>query len=158
MPCYDAGAGVITVHVETGPFGQSALGQVAKSTEGTNRPILGAGICPGTPLEALLPFLELVDIVYVLGVNPGTGHGLIPSTLHRLERVGEMLKGVSRPIRLAFDGGVTLGNFADIEALGPEVVVSGSALFADGNLEDNLTRMFGSATPEGTRAVDEKAE
>ena len=141
-PCVEAGAGVLTVHAETGPFGIKALEMTTKlSGEAGQSTLRGVGIRPGTPVDALRPFVDLADIVYILGVEPGARKVLVEGSLDRVGGVRQLFAHYGRSPLIAFDGGVTLENFSRIRDLGPNIVVSGSALYAGGTLEANLGRM-----------------
>lgn len=139
-PCVRAGAGIITVHLESGTHAHRALELVAECAreQGQPRPLRGVGICPGTPISHIEPYLDVADIVYLLGINPGWRQPLLDSTADRARQLRDLLRACGRPVQLAIDGGVTLANFAEIADLEPDLVVSGSAVFARGEVEQNL--------------------
>jgi ribulose-phosphate 3-epimerase len=123
----DAGATVVTFHVEAARHPHRVLQRLGE--RGVAR---GAALNPGTPVTAIEPLLDELDFVLVLAVNPGwAGQRFIPATAERL-RAARSLIG-DRPIALGVDGGVTLQNASEVAALGADVVVAGSALFAGGD-------------------------
>lgn len=147
-PCIDAGAGILTVHAETGPFGIKALEMTRElSGPGGESTLRGVGIRPGTPVDALLPFVDLADVVYVLGVEPGARKVLVEGFTERVEGVRQLFARYGSSPLIAFDGGVTLENYSRIRDVDPNIVVSGSALFAEGALVANLGRL-GFSMPE----------
>lgn len=150
-PCVSAGAGIVTVHLEAGINAHRALELAAEVAERQERPtpLKGVGVCPGTQVRAVEPFLDVADVVFVLGVNPGWRQAQLPSTVDRALEAKELLAQSGRDIRLAIDGGITLDNFADVASLRPDLVVSGSAVFSGGRLEDNLASLS-RGSDEGT--------
>ncbi|MBN2188104.1 MAG: ribulose-phosphate 3-epimerase [Chitinispirillaceae bacterium] len=138
-----AGADIITVHVESGLHARRALQLVAeqKNANDPDRGILrGLALNPGTPLEAAGPLLDEADIVFLVAVEPGfTKQRFAESTRGRLERLKEM--NATRQERLLFgiDGGVTRDN---IGAVGADIVVTGSAVFEGGRIQENFDFMM----------------
>jgi len=85
---------------------------------------------PETPVEAIIPYLELLDGVLILTVNPGQhGGSFLSETLRKIERLREM--GVTLPIEV--DGGVNPGTIPRIRDAGANVFACGSYLM---NFED----------------------
>jgi ribulose-phosphate 3-epimerase len=117
------------------------------------RPVMrGYAINPGTPVEVIEPVLDLVDLVLVLAVNPGWGgQGPAANTRRRVALAREITLGADHPILVGVDGGVTLRNAAEVASWGPDLVVSGSAIFdgrdAPGNLAAMLTALGVQAPP-----------
>ena len=88
------------------------------------------------------PFLEEIDMVLLLAVNPGwSGQQFIPSTQRRLEQVATMIREAQNPILLAVDGGINHGNIADVVRMGADIVVTGSAVF-DGKAPAENARLM----------------
>lgn len=99
---------------------------------------------PGTPLDVLDPLVDDLEYVLLLAINPGWGgQRFLPRTARRLARVRSVVAAAARPILVGVDGGITKANIAAVAALGPDVVVSGSAIF-DGTpaAEDNARFML----------------
>lgn len=125
----DAGADIITVHAEA-PTAKAALSRVRAASVRLARPILaGLAVMPGTPLESLSPLLDpMPDMILVLALDPRDG---APADLglasERLAALAEMV-APARPL-MAIDGGVTEATIAEAAAAGPDIVVSGSAIF-----------------------------
>jgi len=140
-----AGADMITVHVESRGHIHRALQMIAEC-KNANDPSRGiaAGIAlnPGTPVESLLPFLDMVDLIFLLAVNPGyAGQKFAPSTAGRFAMLKKMAADRGRPLLLGIDGGVTRDNIHKVAALKPDFVVAGSAVFDKGAVAENLRFM-----------------
>jgi ribulose-phosphate 3-epimerase len=141
-----AGADIITVHPEAGPYVHRTLQKMGemKNAHDPGRGIVrGLGLCPGTPLEVLEPLLDEVDLISVLGINPGWKGALTPSTWKRLEKVQKLVSDSGRPILVALDGGITKQNITEAAASGADLVVAGSAVFDGKTPQENAQFMLG---------------
>lgn len=89
---------------------------------------LGVGLVlnPDTQIEQVVKYDRLVDVIQLMGVQPGYyGRSFIPETLVRLKTLRQLLKHAM----LAVDGGVNRENIVDIAATGVDRIVVGSAIF-----------------------------
>jgi len=141
-----AGADVVTFHVEATRHPHRVLQALAGMTN-ANDPargiVRGVALSPGTPLEAVEPLLDACELVLVLAVNPGWGgQAFIPGTADRLARARAMIERRGRPVLLGVDGGVTRDNLAAIAAMGPDLIVTGSAVFDGKHAEANARFML----------------
>lgn len=89
---------------------------------------------PATPLEWMDHVMDRLDLVLLMSVNPGFGgQSFIPHTLAKLSqarsRIDRWQDGGGQAIALEVDGGVKVGNIAEIRAAGADVFVAGSAIF-----------------------------
>ena len=125
----EAGADVLTAHVEAGPHIHRTL-QAIRS-HGVRA---GLALNPGTPAEAAAPLLDMVDLVCVMTVNPGFGG---QEFLHfQVEKVRSLRRLIGdRPIHIEVDGGVTRQTAPLVAAAGADVLVAGSAVFKGGSVE-----------------------
>ena len=122
----EAGADIITVHVEATPHLHRTLQAI--KTCGKKA---GVSFNPSTPLDSLQWVLDDVDLVLIMSVNPGFGgQTFIPTVLERLRRVRALVERTKRPIDVEVDGGVSLDNAKAIGAAGADVLVAGTAIFA----------------------------
>lgn len=151
----DAGADMITFHVEATRHPHRVLQVLAKATNSNDpeRGILrGVALNPGTPLEALEPLLGDLEYVLLLAVNPGwSGQSFIAATEGRLERAREMIAASGRDILLGVDGGITKAIVGHVASLGVDVIVTGSAVFDGRAAEANAREML--ALAAGSRPV-----
>ncbi|MHB9037204.1 MAG: ribulose-phosphate 3-epimerase [Armatimonadota bacterium] len=127
-----AGADMITVHIESNPTHSHRVFQSLASMVNANDPergiIRAVGLNPGTPVEAIEPLLDEIEMVLLLAINPGWGgQKFIPSTAERLAQVRKLTSG--RDILLALDGGITRDNIGAVAKLGADIVITGSAVF-----------------------------
>ena len=121
-----AGADGVTIHYES----TENPAEVLKSIKAAGKKA-GLSISPDTPAEAIEELLPLADMILVMTVYPGFGgQKLIPAQLEKAQKVRKMLdaKGLSA-VDVQADGGIGLGNLADVLAHGINVVVAGTAVF-----------------------------
>lgn len=142
-----AGADIVTVHVEADLHIHRVLqsmGKMVNANDPDRGLIRGIALNPGTPLEAIDPLLDEVELVVLLAVNPGWGgQSFIPSTFARIEKVLRLLQEQKKEILLGVDGGVTRSNIAEIAATGADIIVTGSAVFDGKTPEENARFMLG---------------
>ena len=121
-----AGASSITFHPEASPHVHRS---VAMIRDGGATP--GLVFNPATPLHWLDWMLEEIDMVLLMSVNPGFGgQNFIPSTLDKIRAVRERIDASGRKVRLEVDGGIGVGNIAEVAAAGADTFVAGSAIFS----------------------------
>jgi ribulose-phosphate 3-epimerase len=129
----DAGADVVSVHVEADRHIHrvfQTLGQLENRNDRDRGIVRGAALNPGTALETLEPLMDEIELIVLLAINPGWGgQKFDAATPRRLERARRMVEESGRDILLALDGGITRQNIADVGALRPDIVVTGSAVF-----------------------------
>lgn len=122
----EAGADILTAHVEAGPHIHRTLQSIRAAGM---RP--GVALNPGTPAEAVAPVLDLVDLVCVMTVNPGFGgqHFIEQGTKIRTLKslIGD------RPVHIEIDGGVDPTTARGVVEAGADVLVAGSAVFRGGS-------------------------
>ena len=121
-----AGADLVTVHVETCPHLHRTIQQIKELGA-----LAGVTLNPATPLVSLEEILSDVDLVLIMTVNPGFGgQSYLPSSTARIARVRQNLDkaGLSH-IDLEVDGGVKPGNVAEVVAAGANALVVGSTIF-----------------------------
>lgn len=93
---------------------------------------VGITIKPATPAETVEPYLELVDMVLVMTVEPGFGgQKLIPECLNKVAVIRKMITDRGLAIDLEVDGGIHLDNVVQALEKGANVIVAGSAVFKD---------------------------
>ena len=132
-----AGATYISIHPE-------ATEHVDRSLQLIRELGCKAGLVfnPATPLNWLDHVLDRLDLVLLMSVNPGFGgQAFIPSTLPKIAAVREIIDRSGRPIRLEVDGGVKVGNIADVAAAGADTFVAGSAIFGSGDYRATIAAM-----------------
>jgi ribulose-phosphate 3-epimerase len=97
---------------------------------------------PAEPLGTLEWVLDEIDLVLLMGVNPGFGgQAFIGSTLRKVARVRNRIDASGRSVKLAVDGGVNLDNIRCIADAGADTFVSGSAIFGTSSYRDAIDSM-----------------
>lgn len=122
----EAGADILTVHVETCPHLHRTV-QMVKEL-GVRA---GVTLNPATPLVTLEEIINEVDLVLIMSVNPGFGgQSYIPGSTRRIAHVRQMLdeRGLGH-VELEVDGGIKMSNAAQVAAAGASILVIGSAVF-----------------------------
>jgi len=90
----------------------------------------GLAFNPASSLESLEYVLEKLDLVLIMGVNPGFGgQGFIDAALRKIERARRLIEASGRDIRLEVDGGIKVQNIRQVAAAGADTFVAGSAIF-----------------------------
>jgi ribulose-phosphate 3-epimerase len=135
----EAGADLITVHVETCPHLNRTIQQI-KSLG------LKAGVTlnPATPLVALEAVLSEVDLVLVMSVNPGFGGQVyLPGSTERIARLRQKLRDQNLDhVDLEVDGGINTSTVGEVVSAGANVLVSGSSIFnSQGSITENLANL-----------------
>ena len=122
-----AGADLVNVHLESDS--REALFAAIEKIKALGKKT-GVTLKPGTPAEAAEPFLELVDLVLVMGVEPGFGgQRFMVDQLPKMEKLRRMLDRVNPACELEVDGGVDEHTAPLCTAAGVNVLVAGSAVF-----------------------------
>ena len=135
----DAGADIITIHIEAGPHLHRTL-QLIKSAGKK----AGISLNPGTPVETIVPVFDYVDLVVVMSVNPGFGgQSFIDGQLEKINQLRSMIDKCGRKIDLEVDGGINFDTAPRVIAAGADILVAGTAAF-DGGQEayaNNILRL-----------------
>ena len=121
-----AGADIMTIHVEATKHIHGALQKIKAAGMKA-----GVVINPGTPVEALIPVLDLVDQVLIMTVNPGFGgQKFIEHTVEKVRELRALIDSTGSKALIEVDGGVNLETGARLIAAGADALVAGSAVFA----------------------------
>lgn len=132
----EAGANVITFHPEASEHVDRSLSLIRECG-------CQAGLVfnPATPLHYMDYVMDKLDMVLLMGVNPGFGgQKFIPATLTKLQQARARIKDyeqeTGRRIRVEIDGGVKVDNIAAIALAGADTFVAGSAIYEAGKESD----------------------
>lgn len=132
----ESGADLINFHLE-------ATSDV-KGTIATIRSLgkkVGITIKPGTPAKTVEPYLELVDMVLVMTVEPGFGgQKLIPECLDKVRKIRKVIADRGLNVDIEVDGGINDENVESALEAGANVIVAGSAVFKN-DIAENV-RIF----------------
>jgi ribulose-phosphate 3-epimerase len=120
----DAGADGCTVHIELGdprPLFASMRDLGLR---------VGLTHNPETPVDAVLPYLEEIDVLLFMSVHPGfAGQAFIPSVLDKLKAARRVVDERGLPVELEIDGGINRETAPRAAAAGADILVAGSAIF-----------------------------
>lgn len=135
----DSGATVVTIHAEACVHVHRALATIRNA--GAK---VGIALNYSTPLAVLEYILDDVDLVLLMGINPGIlGHKLIPKTLDKIAQMRNMLHNTVRHVIIEIDGGVTFQSAPRMYDLGADLLVCGSATIFRPNtlISDNVKEL-----------------
>lgn len=131
-----SGADLINVHLEA-----------CKDVAGTLKAIRDCNkkaaltIKPETSVNNLLPYLDQIDMVLVMTVEPGFGgQQLIRPCLEKVRQLRKLIQERNLNIDIEVDGGVNQDNIEEIIQAGANVIVAGSAVFI-GDISDNIKKL-----------------
>ena len=130
-----SGADMITVHVE-------ACSDVVATIEKIREYKLKVGITlnPDTPVSAIKPYLNRVDMVLIMSVNPGFGgQKFITSSVYKIKEVKRLRDELNLSYDIEVDGGINIDNLATVLEAGANVIVAGSAIFR-GDAAENVKK------------------
>ena len=124
----DAGADVLTAHIEAGPH----IHRTLQAIRGAGMKA-GVALNPGTPAEAVEHLLELTDLVCVMTVNPGFGGQKYIDMTSKVRKLREMIG--DREVHIEIDGGMDVNTAPLMAEAGADVLVAGSAVFRGGSVD-----------------------
>lgn len=140
----DAGADILTVHVEACPHVRRTL-QVIRDLG--VKP--GVTLNPATPITAVSDLIPFVEMVLVMSVIPGFGgQAYIPSSTVRIRHLRKVMDEIGSQADLEVDGGIGPDNASEVVAAGATVLVAGSAIFGGPlTIADNVRGLRAAAVP-----------
>ena len=131
------GSDIITFHQEATDDPQAVIDKIHSLGKKA-----GIAIKPGTEVSVLFPYLDKVEMILVMTVEPGFGgQKLIPETIDKVREVRKMLKDKNLDTDIQVDGGINDANVMTIVEAGANVIVAGSAVFR-GNVKENATKFL----------------
>ncbi len=131
------GADIITFHLEATDDAMAVIDKIHDC--GIKA---GISIKPGTAVGELLPYLDKVDMILVMTVEPGFGgQSFIPESIDRVKKVRQMLQERGLTTDIEVDGGIYTENVSNVLDAGANVIVSGSGVFK-GNVSENVKKFI----------------
>jgi ribulose-phosphate 3-epimerase len=132
---FDSGADMITFHYEAAKDVKSVIDELKK-----HNVKVGISIKPNTKPDVLEPFLNDVDNILIMTVEPGFGgQSFMQNQLDKIAYVAQMIKG--RNITLEVDGGINMQTAELCVQQGANVLVAGSAVFKSANPTETINKM-----------------
>jgi ribulose-phosphate 3-epimerase len=132
-----AGADEITIHVELG----DQVGSLIWKIKSLGKKV-GLAINPPTGIAEVQPYLDQIDLLLVMTVNPGFGgQEFIYETLPKIQQAEAWRREKKLPYRISVDGGINFQTAAECARVGADTFVSGTTLFRAHNLRAAVKKM-----------------
>lgn len=135
----DAGADIITFHVES----ESDTAETIKAIR-RNGIKAAISVKPGTPADAVYPFINDVDMVLVMTVEPGFGGQKfmdMSEKISAIRKYADENRTSTTPLDIQVDGGIDNETAPIVKKAGANILVSGSYLFRAENMADAVTKL-----------------
>ena len=130
----EAGSDIINFHVEACKSEAEILETIMLIKECKKKCALT--IKPGTPVQAVAPFLDILDMVLVMSVEPGFGgQKFIENSLDKLRYLSEVKRAKNYHFDIEIDGGVNFENIGRIKEAGANIIVAGSSIFGADDIQ-----------------------
>ena len=115
---------------------------------------VGAAVRPDTPVDRIWPWLQRLEQVMVMGVNPGfSGQKFIPEALSKLRAVRERMDAMGSSADLSVDGGITTDTAFECARAGATFFVCGNSVYGQGTVAENLAGLRSSVRRGSESAV-----
>ena len=130
-----AGADILTIHQEIDDNVLDCLKLIKKE-----KVKAGLSIKPDTSYDTVKEYLDVIDLVLVMTVEPGFGgQSFIQSQVKKIRKVKELIG--DRSIEIEVDGGINPETAKQVIIAGAKVLVAGSAIFKNENYEENISKL-----------------
>ena len=127
----ECGADIITFHVES-----TSHEEILNSIDIIHRygKKAGLSIKPNTEVDAILPYINLIDMVLVMTVEPGFGgQSFIVETMNKVSKIRELITNNCFAVDIEVDGGVNSNTLLIAQESGANIFVLGTAFFKSDN-------------------------
>jgi ribulose-phosphate 3-epimerase len=135
----DAGADLITIHYEATQNIEDIIKIIKKSGKKA-----GISIKPNTPVESIKNFLDKIDLILIMSVEPGWGgQKFMPEMLEKVKILKNWRETNTKSYHylIEIDGGINNENISDVKNSGVDVVVAGSYIFKSDNYKDAISSL-----------------
>ena len=133
-----AGADIITIHIEATEDLPAAIRMIKAC--GVKA---GVSIKPKTPVSAIVPYLDDLDLVLIMSVEPGFGgQSFIPASIGKIEVLRAMAREMGLETIIEVDGGISARNAGAVYGAGAEVLVAGSSVFGAEDPQAEVVKML----------------
>ena len=132
----DAGADIITIH----PEATQNLGESIKMIKNLNKKV-GVSLNPESKIELITEFLDQIDLVLIMSVNPGFGgQKFMPEVLDKIKQLKKIQQEKKLNFDIEIDGGINFENCKIAIDAGANILVSGTTVFKsnDGDIKKNI--------------------
>ena len=125
----DAGADIITIHPEATNDLDSSITEIKK----LNKKV-GVSLNPETKVDVVIDYLEKIDLVLIMSVNPGFGgQEFIPEVLNKVKKIKDIQTSKRLNFDIEIDGGINFNNSKEVKDAGANILVSGTTIFKSNN-------------------------
>ena len=125
----DAGADIITIHPEATDDLTASISKIKKLGKK-----VGVSLNPETKIQVILDYLDKIDLVLIMSVNPGFGgQKFMPEVLHKIEDLKKIQESKGFNFDIEIDGGINFDNSKDAINAGANILVSGTTIFKSNN-------------------------
>ena len=125
----EAGADIITIHPEATDDLESSIFKIKKLKKK-----VGVSLNPETKVDGILNFLENIDLVLIMSVNPGFGgQKFMPEVLDKVKFLKDIQKKRQLDFDIEIDGGINFENAKTVINAGANILVSGTTIFKSNN-------------------------
>ena len=132
-----AGADIITIHQESTKEPLEVLRAIRNAGKKA-----AISVKPNTPIDTIFPYLDELDMVLIMTVEPGFGgQKLIPSTLPKIKALREYIISKGLNVDIEVDGGISPDNIGLVTSQGANVIVAGSAIFKTPDYKITIQKM-----------------
>ena len=133
----EIGADIITFHLEAASDPMAVIDLIHSLGKKA-----GMSIKPATPVEELTPYLDKLDMILIMTVEPGFGgQPFIEASYDRIRAVRKMLNDRGLETDVQVDGGITTGNIRKVIEAGANVIVAGSSVYK-GDAKENTKELL----------------
>ena len=132
----DAGADIITIH----PEATQNLGESIKTIKDLKKKV-GVSLNPESKIELITEFLDHIDLVLIMSVNPGFGgQKFMPEVLDKIKQLKKIQREKNLNFDIEIDGGINFENCKIAIDAGANILVSGTTVFKsnDGDIKKNI--------------------
>jgi ribulose-phosphate 3-epimerase len=132
----DAGSDIITFH----PEATKNLSETIKLVKSYGKKV-GVSLKPESPINLITPYIDQVDLILIMSVNPGFGgQKFMPEVLEKMKKLRDITNEKKLSIDIEIDGGINFNNSRKAKDYGANILVSGSTVFKEnnGDLKKNI--------------------
>lgn len=132
-----AGADIITIHYEADMHLDRTINYI--KSFGVKA---GISLNPATPVSNIKHLISEVDMVLIMSVNPGFGgQSYIKYCGEKIKEVKELSNIYNKELLIEVDGGIGANNIKEVVNYGANIIVAGSAVFKNGDIEKNIKEL-----------------
>ena len=132
----EAGADIITIHPEATENLEASILKIKELNK-----IVGVSLNPESKIDLIEKFLDKIDLVLIMSVNPGFGgQKFMPGVLEKIKELKKIREKKNINFDIEIDGGINFDNFKIAIKAGANILVSGTTIFKsnDGDIKKNI--------------------